>query len=169
MFEALGLLKTPLGLAQVWVPSSRVEQVTVSASGQTMDFRDIVWSDWALKLEAAHQDYPEHPATIQATIGPENISFQADVPSRALAWQGMLYVDDDKATLENTIVFLQNSLSLQAEFGVDSWMPERANWNADSWQIASEDLGVDILYSVLNSASVDPGKKGVRSNWDWHC
>ena len=112
-----------------------------------MEFRDIVWIDLGLKLQAVHQDYPEHQASIQATIGPENISFQADVPRRALAWQGMLYVDDDKATLENTIVFLENRLSLLAEIGADSWFPERANWNAGSWQIASEELGVDIQYS----------------------
>ena len=61
VFEALEQVKVPLGLAQIWVPSSRVEKVALNVSGQTLEFRDIVWSDLSLKLEAIHQDYPEHP------------------------------------------------------------------------------------------------------------
>ena len=80
-------------------------------------------------------------------IGSENVSLQADVPSQSLKWQGKLQLDKEIAFLESAIAFQENSLSLNAEFGEDSWLPQRASWNADSWQIASEDFGLDILYS----------------------
>lgn len=141
------LLETPLGLAHIWLPSARIQQASLNAAGQTIELRNIVWQDLSLQLEALHTEFPEHPAQIQARIGPDAVSFAMELPSEFFSWRGSLDLQEEKASLENEILFRENRLSLNADFGTESWLPQRADWKADSWQIESDDFGLDIMYS----------------------
>jgi len=148
LFEAMNLLERPLALTHVWIPSARIERATINASGQSIELRHIVWRDLSLELEAIYADRPESPASIAAELGTQTVSFTAAIPNEALSWQGQLEVGSEtKATVINEIAYQENRLTLEADFGAGSWLPQRAEWRADSWQINGEEFGLDILYT----------------------
>jgi len=147
IFEAIAMLEEPLGLASIWLPSARIEKVVINLEGQFVELREILWKDLRLEFESIYSQRPESVATIAVNLTPGETAFSIRVPNEFLSLSAVLGMDAEVVTLRNEILFKENRLLLNADFGKKSWVPVFAEWKADSWEVVGEDFGVDVLYS----------------------
>ncbi len=147
LLEAVDQLKTPLAIADRWLPRFRAQKLEIDFAGHIFDVTDVVWRDRRLQFQTTYRNRPESSLEVDLALDTEGLEFSFQAPNEDLTYRSRLNLSERFAILNSQMSFQQNEFFVEAHFGTESWLPIKAVWNADSWQIDAGKLGLANPYS----------------------
>lgn len=146
-WEMVDQLEAPLGLANLWLPSARIEKINIEFKGYKGEISDFDWQAGDLSFQAAYSERLQTSVDLKLSLLEEGLDLFIQVPSESIAWDIDLTFDDQTATASSRFSIQDNILLVEASFGPGSWLPVKANWQAESWEIDTTDYGIQMPYT----------------------
>lgn len=136
-------VENAIGLADKWVGYVTADRVEIQVGEQTGYIENVIWKDRVLKLDMDSDAYPDVRSSIEVDVSKLPLSISVENKARRLLAEFLVSEADAKALLKAKIAYLDNALIFEAETAPEGLVVEKANWEANSWSLNKEDLGIE--------------------------
>ncbi|MDX2111846.1 MAG: translocation/assembly module TamB domain-containing protein [Verrucomicrobiota bacterium] len=136
-----------------WIPSAELQDGNISIKGRTFHLPSALWSNGVL---TASVDQAFRMPTMEISISwdaADNLAISASTVTGDTA-TFLLSPQDELTRLTGQGLWQNNRLSLEAEFGRESWVPSRAKLDATDWKIPGTMIGMDDYSTITGSATL---------------